>query len=308
MTLTAADPRDPVLDASTVLNLSRRHLPSATAVTDIDESGGEARTYAIDETFIFKTQRPHRVRPRTSLEKEVFHLQQLASRAPEVSVPRVLGYGHDGDLEYILMTRMPGVAMRQVTLDADARLGLLRELGASLRQMHDLDPEPFRASQLFPGDADSSEMRARVERDLARAIETASADRQAWTLPLSPEAAAARAHGGLDTIAEAPVPLHSNPGPEHVFVDPDTLRLSGVIDFGDAYLSHPALDFRRWAHPRDRAALMHGYTRTRQLSDSFHSNWRAISITMLMLDFGTRPSRRQESLEGLQVLLDDMPS
>jgi hygromycin-B 7''-O-kinase len=300
---TATDPRDPVLDASIVLNLARRHLSSANAVTAVDESGGEARTYAIDDDYIFKTQRPHRVRPRTSLEKEVFHLQQIASRAAEVRVPRVLGYGREGDVEYILMTRMPGVPMRQVTVGGDARFSLLRELGASLRQMHDLDARPFRASQLFPGDTDAFEMRARIRRDLERAVEGALAERQVWTLSLSPEEAATLALGGLDSIEDAPVPLHSNPGPEHVFVDPDTLRLSGVIDFGDAYLSHPALDFRRWAQPRDRDALMNGYSSTRPLSNSFDSNWRAISIIMLMLDFSTRPGRRQESLDGLRVLL-----
>src|ERR671938_529371 len=106
------DPRDPVLDASVVLGLARRHLPSASAVTSVDETGGEARAYAIDQDYIFKTQRPHRVRPRTSLEKEAFHLDQLASRAPEISVPRVLGYGREGGVEYLLMTGMPGVAMR----------------------------------------------------------------------------------------------------------------------------------------------------------------------------------------------------
>jgi Ser/Thr protein kinase RdoA (MazF antagonist) len=99
------------------------------------------------------------------------------------------------------------------------------------------------------------------------------------------------------------VPVHSNPGPEHVFVDPDTRRLSGVIDFGDAYLSHPALDFRRWAQPADRAALMAGYTAGRRLTDSFHANWHAISVANLMLDFATRPGRRTESLDGLRVLL-----
>jgi aminoglycoside phosphotransferase (APT) family kinase protein len=88
-----------------------------------------------------------------------------------------------------------------------------------------------------------------------------------------------------------------------VFVDPDTLRFTGVIDFGDAYLSHPALDFRRWAQPSDRTALMQGYARDRQLSESFAANWRAISIIMLMLDFATRPSRRTESLDGLRVLM-----
>jgi hygromycin-B 7''-O-kinase len=303
----AAHPLDPVLDSEVVLDLTRRHLPSAENVSGVDESGGEARAYTIDEQFIFKTQRPHRVRPRTSLEKEAFHLQQLANRAAEVSVPRVLGYGREGDLEYILMTRMPGVAMRHVNVAGGARVELLRELGASLRLMHDLDPEPFRTSGLFPGDEDRQEIRVRLERELERAVEAASEQRDAWTLNLSPAEAAARARSGLDVIQEPPVPLHSNPGPEHVFVDPDTLRFTGVIDFGDAYLSHPALDFRRWAQPSDRSALMQGYASDQAVTDSFDENWRAISIMMLMLDFATRPSRRAESLDGLRVLLGQRP-
>src|SRR5207248_7012433 len=99
-----------------------------------------------------------------------------------------------------------------------------------------------------------------------------------------PEDAAARVEPDLSRIENEPVPLHSNPGPEHVFVDPETLRFTGVIDLGDAYLSHPALDFRRWAQPADRLALMAGYADDKQLSDAFHPNWRAISVTMLMLD------------------------
>src|SRR5918912_2352195 len=186
------DPRDPVLDASVVLGLARRHLPSASAVTAVDETGGEARAYVIDQDFIFKTQRPHRVRPRTSLEKEAFHLDQLASRAPEISVPRVLGYGHVDGVEYLLMTRMPGVPMRHLTLDGQARAALLRELGAALRVMHGLELAPFRSSGLFPGDEDTAATRSRLEGDLRRAAEAASAERAAWTLTVSPEDAAAR--------------------------------------------------------------------------------------------------------------------
>jgi aminoglycoside phosphotransferase (APT) family kinase protein len=297
------DPRDPVLDASLVVGLARRHLPSARAVTAVDETGGEARAYVIDQDFVFKTQRPHRVRPRTSLEKEAFHLDQLASRAPEISVPRVLGYGRQDAIEYLLMTRMPGVAMRDVTFDAQTRAALLRELGAALRVMHGLEVQPFRSSGLFPGDENTSATRARLERDLERAVEAASEMHAGWTLAISPEEAAARVRPGLEVIEDAPVPLHSNPGPEHVFVDPESLRLTGVIDFGDAYLSHPALDFRRWAHPADRAALMEGYAGGRRLADSFSANWRAISVAHLMLDFATRPDRRTESLEGLRALL-----
>ena len=132
------DPRDPVLDFRRVLALTRRHLPAAHAVTDVDETSGEARAYVIDEGFIFKTQRPHRIRPRTSLAKETLHLEQLAGSVPEICVPRVLGYGNDDGVEYILMTRMPGVAMYSVEVEGVARTDLLRQLGSVLRRMHNL--------------------------------------------------------------------------------------------------------------------------------------------------------------------------
>jgi hygromycin-B 7''-O-kinase len=299
-----ADPRDPVLNFPLVLELARRHLPDASAVTGVDESGGEARTYAIDENFIFKTQRPHRVRPRTSLEREAFHLAQLASNAPHINVPRVLGYGRAAGVEYTLMTRMPGVAMRYLSLEGEARAAVLRELGAALRGMHGLAVQPFRASGLFPGDDSRVATRIRLEGDLRRAVEAASAELAAWTLPVSPAVAAARIRDDLRLVDEQPVPLHSNPGPEHVFVDPATLRLTGVIDFGDAYLSHPALDLRRWGQPADRTALIAGYSAAGlPLSESFHANWRAISVAALMQDFATRPGRRAESLDALLALV-----
>ena len=46
----------------------------------------------------------------------------------------------------------------------------------------------------------------------------------------------------MPAAALAPVLLHSNPGPTQVFVDPANGRFRGLIDFGDSYLSHPALD------------------------------------------------------------------
>jgi hypothetical protein len=49
------DAPDPVLSAAVVLTLVRRHVPHATRVTAVDESGGEARTYVVDDTLILKT-------------------------------------------------------------------------------------------------------------------------------------------------------------------------------------------------------------------------------------------------------------
>ncbi|MCA1648382.1 MAG: aminoglycoside phosphotransferase family protein [Chloroflexi bacterium] len=297
------DPRDPVLNFRRVLALARRHLPSAQAVTDVDESGGEARAYAIDDGFIFKTQRPHRVRPRTSLAKETVHLEQLASCTPEVNVPRVLGYGNEDDVEYILMTRMPGVAMRYIEVNGRARSNLLRELGSVLRRMHSLPLEPLVGSGLFPGDSDSAAIGDRLESLLRRGVEAATAACDNWTLDISPEAVAASVREGARIVQEAPVAIHSNPGTEHVFVDPHTLELTGVIDFGDAYISHPALDMRRWVDSGDRTALIGGYAAEYPVNATFEANWRVISVANLMLDFAHQPRRRAEALEGLRSLL-----
>ncbi len=89
------DKPDPVLDAAVVLALARRHVAGARAVKAVDETGGEARTYAIDDDVIFKTQRPHRLRPQTSQTKEVFFLEQLA-RFPDIPVASLPGLRDGG--------------------------------------------------------------------------------------------------------------------------------------------------------------------------------------------------------------------
>src|SRR5207248_2844070 len=82
--------------------LARRHVPSARAVVAVEESGGEARTYLIDNDLILKVQRPQQLRPLTSLAKEVFFLEQLAALPEDqrVSVPRVIGHGREQGVEY----------------------------------------------------------------------------------------------------------------------------------------------------------------------------------------------------------------
>ena len=81
------DAPDPVLSDDVVLGLVRRHAPGAQAVVGVDESGGEARTYAIDDRIVLKTQRPHRLRPRTSLAMEA--VRALLPRF-EAKIQRVL--------------------------------------------------------------------------------------------------------------------------------------------------------------------------------------------------------------------------
>ena len=131
---------DPVLSDDRVLELARRHAGTVQKLTAVDESGGEARAYMCDDDLVFKTQRPPQLRPRTSLEKEAFILAHVAAETA-VPIPRVVGYGREDNVEYLLMTRIPGIALQATSLSGSARVAVLQELGATLRQVHDVSQD-----------------------------------------------------------------------------------------------------------------------------------------------------------------------
>ncbi|HET8625817.1 MAG TPA: aminoglycoside phosphotransferase family protein [Thermomicrobiales bacterium] len=302
------DAPDPVLDPGDALALVRRHVPAARAVTGVDESGGEARTYAVDagaEALILKVQRPQQLRPRTSLEKEVFFLRQLEALAPDLSVPRVRGHGRDSALlEYTVLTRMPGVAMRRATLTEPQRDAALWEVGRTLRRIHGLPLAPFLASGLFPGDYAFPALQWRLGEQFADLAARRRQDDLPWPLATPLEELGPRVLRALPRT-QARAALHSNPYREHVFVDPEHGTFVGLIDFGDAYVSHPALDLRRWHRPAERAALRAGYTAAGPVDDDFLAVWRAVALlanaTELVLygDDAARVAGVREDLEGL---------
>ena len=75
--------------------------------------------------------------------------------------------------------------------------------------------------------------------------------------PLAPDEIGRRLMQTMPDVKNI-VALHSNPGPEHTFVDPVSGRLTSLIDFGDAYFSHPVNDLRRYRSPADRQAVLDG--------------------------------------------------
>lgn len=270
---------DAVLRPDQVLAFVRRHVPDAKSVTGVDETGGEARTYLIDDRWIFKTQRQHKLRPRTSLKKEVLFLQQLEG-VEGLSVPKVIGYDHPEPLiEYTLMTRMPGIAVRYAKLEGETRREALKGLGHMLRLVHSIPQEPFKASGLFFGDQSPVDVRWRMGSLFDDLTEMIKKDGKAWHYPVAPEIIGRRLMKTLPDVKEI-VALHSNPGPEHTFVDPATGRLTGIIDFGDAYFSHPVNDLRRYRAPEDRAAVLAGYLECGPVSEALMAMWRvACAIT-----------------------------
>jgi hygromycin-B 7''-O-kinase len=298
------DVPDPVLDEATIMGLVRRHLPEAKAVTEVDESGGEARTYAIDDHWILKTQRPQQIRPRTSLKKEVFFLNQLRD-LPGISVPTVLGHDREGQtIEYTLMTRMKGVAVKHADLQGEDRRRLLIDLGQMLRLIHGLSQQPFLDSRLLPGDHSPVDVRWRFGNVFEDVLTLIRERGQSWSLPVDPLTISRRAMQFLPEV-DTWVALHSNPGPEHVFVNPDTRRLSGIIDFGDAYFGHPVNDLRRWRRPEDREAIFIGYTADAPVSDNFIRTWKVAQVLTDITALVLNPELRQSATKELVRLLDE---
>jgi hygromycin-B 7''-O-kinase len=288
------DAPDPVFDPAVVLSLVRRHVP-AYEVHSVEESGGEARAYLVDDAVVLKVQRPHRLRARTSLEKEAFFLRELGAYE-DLSVPRLLGYGREDSIEYICMTRMAGIASNKLNLSRPERLSLLLEVGRALRKLHSIDQTAIRRSGLFPGDQSVEELRSRVKAIVNQAA--AAAKRQGtWTLAIAPDTLGARISELIRGAAILSA-LHSNPGPEHVFADPISKRFSGLIDFGDAYVSHPGFDVR-WPLPADREAILAGYLEAGELNEDFLSTWRAIQIAR---DMSTAFSDRNDKAQRAQAI------
>jgi hygromycin-B 7''-O-kinase len=282
------DAADPVLPAELVLGLARTHLPDRVrlgGLRAVDESGGEARVYLFDGDVVVKTQRPHRLRPRTSLAKEAALLTALAEPLGG-RIPVLFGYDQvvdpeAGAVEFLVMGRVRGRAVRHVEIPAATRAALLGEVGRVLRTVHALDIAAAGCAELIPTDGDAARLRRRLELGLADVVEELSAHPAGWTLPLSPAEVAARAVAVLPAeLTAGPVVLHSNPGPTHVFIDPGG-RFTGLIDFGDAYRSHPALDLRAWPDPADRLLLREAYLDGARADAEFDTVW---TVAMIYAD------------------------
>jgi aminoglycoside phosphotransferase (APT) family kinase protein len=195
--------------------------------------------------------------------------------------------------------------MRHAQLDADARGAVLHQLGAVLRRIHSLPLAPFIASELFHGDQSFVDTQIRFGNYFNDLADDIRRDQTPWRLPLTPEQIGAKAIASLPRSSERAA-LHSNPYLEHVFVHAQSGVYSGLIDFGDAYISHPALDLRRWNRPAEREALLRGYMSESPVSDAFLATWRAVMILGDAIVIAYYPERAAEAEQDLLALLSQL--
>jgi hygromycin-B 7''-O-kinase len=285
---------DPVLPEGLVRELVRSHLADELPLSPgmaVDESGGEARVYLFARSdapggVAVKTQRPHRLRPRTSLAKEAALLGRLAGPLAG-RIPALYGYDAvdtpEGPVEYIVMSRVPGRAVVVGGVPLAARTALFRAVADVLRAVHALDVDDLRSAGTLPSVGGAADLRARLEPNFADLVEGLETRPDRWPLEVRPGRVAERALAALPTrLDQPPVPLHSNPGPTHVFIGPDG-AFTGLIDFGDAYAAHPALDLRSWPHLADRVLLREAYLDGEPAGAEWDAVW---TVAMIYADLG----------------------
>ena len=263
---------DPIYDENYILEIVRKHVPSAKTLTRIDETGGEGRVYIIDDDTVLKVQRPQQLRSSTSLEKEAFFLNQVKKQT-DVRSPRVLGYGKEGTFEYLCMTKIPGIKVENTKLSGTEKNILLHVIGKELRKIHSMDQSVFRNSGLFPCD-DPPDLKERIRRRYLAAMKKNGDINQAET-----DSAMAFIEKELERIQDTDVfvALHVNPYICHILVDEKTHQYSGLIDYGDAYIGHPVFDMWYW-RAESRRKLLRGYTSEKPVSPAFQRIFDTLNV------------------------------
>jgi len=164
-----------------------------------------------------------------------------------------------------------------------ARRQLLREVADVLRAVHALDTCHLQADGTLPTVVGAAGLRARLEPNFTDLVEHLAGRSDRWPLEMPADRVAELALAALpERLDQPPVPLHSNPGPTHVFTE-EAGRFTGLIDFGDAYAAHPALDLRSWPDPDDRVLLRDAYLDGRPATAEWDAVW---TTAMVYADMG----------------------
>jgi aminoglycoside phosphotransferase (APT) family kinase protein len=203
-------------------------FPSIGPITGFQEIAGgwDSYSYLVNESWIFQLPRP--AAPPGWFAGQVRLLGSLRGRLPSAipdpqfisEAPLCMGY-----------RRIDGIPANRA-----AEGEWPEQLGTFLRRLHAIDPAEAGLPPGLPGDW----------RKLNRAIIQEFQDRVVPLLTRDERRSAETLFAAFvedHTFSSfSPVVVHRDLGPEHILVTSDG-RLAGVIDWGDAQLGDPAIDF-----------------------------------------------------------------
>lgn len=171
---------------------------------------------------------------------ETRFLEFFADKSP-VRVPK-FKYQKDeiSGMPYVTYDFIPGVRFSKSLsriFSKNELLATAKQMGAFLTAVHSFPVETARQLGIQQIDfLDAWQKRlAKIKQEVFPRI---SEYEQKWIVKLF--------ENFLEVITKTPIKpvvTHSDIMPEHIIVDPETHRLSGIIDFGDILIADPAYDF-----------------------------------------------------------------
>ena len=238
-----------MLDSRQFADIVAEHVPDLKArrVVPIHE-GWDSVVFEVNNEYIFRFARRADVVDQHEMELRLLPLlsRRLSTAVPE---PEFIGRSDDGRLEFFGYRKVPGRPLLEVASSVERAAALATECATFLSELHSVSVKEASATGVKNMDAegwrkDLEGFRERIRRD-AFAHLNAATQRQVddtWEAFLSAE----------ENFQFSSVLIHGDLSPEaHILCEAD--RISGVIDWGDACVGDPALDFTGIFHACGRS-------------------------------------------------------
>ena len=229
---------DHPLDEGAMRELLEEQFPELASATVLAlQEGWDSRVFLVGETWIFRMPKRADVVPRLAMERRLLPI--LAPRLP-VSVPQLELFGRPGvhcPYPFAAYRCLPGDLGDHVAIGTFRPEPLGRQLGGLLRCLHDV-PLALARSAGVP-DADCA-----IDRDLEDVL---ARDPESIEGVLGPRRWAvlqeAVASGAPDAPDRRVCLRHADLDVGHLLLDHEHLAITGMIDWADASIGDPALDF-----------------------------------------------------------------
>lgn len=184
----------------------------------------------------------------------------FGGRIGDVRTPTLRAHGVLHGWTYQLIDRLPGepIKARWDGLEPGQQRGLMRQLGATVARIHALDPAPLRPHLDAPWPDTLDRLCANVNAKLAHPDV-----HPAWGPLLGPWFERQRAL--VPDTPNPPVLVTADLTYDHLLIEPDAggdgWRLTGLIDFADAFIGHAPYEFSAPASllMRGRGDLLHAF-------------------------------------------------
>lgn len=270
-------------------------------------AGYDSDAFDVNGEWVFRFPRRDDVEAQLLLETRV--LPALAAGSP-VPIPRYALIGRPSPLfprifaGYASLTGTPAIALED---GRTVLAAIAPALGRFLSWLHALPAgEPARHG------VPVQQLRTLIEEMRDDAIGEMETVRKVAPRGSPVEAWRAYIEAGPGLVPEtAPSILHNDFAAEHVLLDPDTRRVTGVIDWSEIAIGHPVADFAgvfHWGGAAFAEAVLASYTRAADVRPALHAaQFLAACRGAADIAFGVERHRPDYVRAGLRALSHAAP-